>query len=257
MKHIRSPDNALYKRLKKLASSARARQQDALTLIDGEHLIRAWHARHGAPPTLVVSDASADTPAIAATRALCAASEQIVMSHALFQQLAPVETPSGMLAVIPIAPLPVPARVDFALLVETIQSPGNLGGMLRTAAAAGVRAAYLSRHCVDAWSPKTLRAGMGAQFVLPIVENADLSDIAQRFEGTLAATVVRDGESLFAADLSGPLALMVGNEGAGLSDALAALATQRLTIPMASGVESLNAAAAVAVCLFEALRQRR
>lgn len=256
MKHIRSPDNELYKHLKKLASSARARTKTGYTLIDGDHLLRAWLARHGAPPMVVTDEDAADASSIAALLKLCARSEHVVMSRVLLRQIAPVETPSGVLAVVPMAAMPPPPDIRFALLVEDIQSPGNLGGMLRSAAAAGVQAAFLSAKCVDAWSPKSLRAGMGAQFVLPVVEGADLLRIAADFRGTRIATVAHDGRNLFEADLSGPFALMIGNEGSGLSDSLGALATLRLSIPMTPGIESLNAAAATAVCLFEAARQR-
>ncbi|MBU3736497.1 MAG: RNA methyltransferase, partial [Methylobacterium sp.] len=102
--------------------------------------------------------------------------------------------------------------------------------------------------------PKALRAGMGAHFRLAIVERADLPAVARSFHGQVLATCM-DGEPLYQCDMRGPLALMVGNEGAGLSDVLMAAATRRVTIPMPGGMESLNAAIAAAVCLFERVRQ--
>ena len=107
------------------------------------------------------------------------------------------------------------------------------------------------------WSPKVLRAGQGAHFFLELIEHADLPALARGFAGKVVAAVPHADASLFDADLRGPLMLMVGNEGAGLSPALIACATARLAIPMPGGFESLNAASAAAVCLFEKLRQDR
>jgi TrmH family RNA methyltransferase len=118
----------------------------------------------------------------------------------------------------------------------------------------------LSKHCAFAWSPKVLRAGQGAHFCLDIHEDADLAGWAASFRsrgGDVIATLAAGGTSLYDARLAGRIAIAIGNEGAGLDAALAAQATQRVTIPMPGGMESLNAAAAAAVCLFECVRQRR
>ena len=140
-------------------------------------------------------------------------------------------------------------------MLEDIQDPGNVGSMLRSAAAAGVAQAFLSKGCAFAWSPKVLRAGQGGHFHLEIFEDVDLVDWARNFRGALVAAVAHGGESLFEARLAAPIAVAVGNEGAGLSPALLAAATRRVSIPMPGGFESLNAAAAAAVCLFECARQ--
>ena len=162
---------------------------------------------------------------------------------------------TGILALVKIPQLPVPQSPKFALMLEDIQDPGNIGSMLRTAAAAGVEVAYLSTSCTDAWSPKALRGGQGAQFVLPIVERADLIAELKNFQGNSYATAMQ-GESLYAQDLSKPSAFVIGNEGAGLRPQTIAAATKAITIPMSdASVESLNAGAAAAVCLFECKRQ--
>ena len=187
-----------------------------------------------------------------------AGEEQVIVAGArLFGELAQTATPTGVLAVIT-APQPastVPGA--FNLLLEDVQDPGNVGTMLRTAAAAGVTHVFLSKGCAFAWSPKVLRAGQGAHFFLEIIEDADLPSVAREFSGKVVAAVPRADASLFDADLRGPLMLMVGNEGAGLSAALICCATAKLAIPMPGGFESLNAASAAAVCLFEKLRQER
>jgi TrmH family RNA methyltransferase len=127
--------------------------------------------------------------------------------------------------------------------------------MLRSAAAAGADTVYLSKGCADAWSPKALRGGMGAQFQLALIEHADLMAVGQAFAGKLIATSLAASDSLYDLDLTGPTAFVFGNEGAGLSEELLALASHRTRIPMPGQVESLNAAAAAAICLFERVRQ--
>jgi TrmH family RNA methyltransferase len=144
----------------------------------------------------------------------------------------------------------------LCLLLDGIQDPGNVGSILRTAAAAGVEQVLLSPQCAFAWSPKVLRAGQGAHFYLQIFEDIDLVAWARGYRGTLVAAVAAAGEPLFTLDLAPPIAIAIGNEGAGLSDALRLASARSVTIPMPGGFDSLNAAAAAAVCLFEYVRQR-
>ena len=158
-----------------------------------------------------------------------------------------------MLVDIPQGVAPVDAR--FIVLLEAIQDPGNLGTMLRSATAAGVDAVYLSAGCADAWSPKVLRGGMGAHFATQIIEQADLIAIAQAFDGIVCATALDAPNSLFHTDLTGKVGFAIGNEGAGLSAPLRAVTKCAITIPMPGQIESLNAAAALAVCVFERVRQ--
>jgi TrmH family RNA methyltransferase len=139
-----------------------------------------------------------------------------------------------------------------------VQDPGNVGTILRSAAAAGAGQVLLSKECAFAWSPKVLRAAQGAHFLATIAEDVDLPAWVARFRalgGHAVATLARGGTALFDARLAPPLAVAIGNEGAGLSAALADLCDVRVTIPMAPGSESLNAAAAAAVVLFECVRQ--
>jgi TrmH family RNA methyltransferase len=180
----------------------------------------------------------------------------VTVADSLFAEISPVDTPTGILALIAIAPVASAVDNDFVLLLEDIQDPGNLGAVLRSAAAAGVTTVYLSTACADVWSPKVLRGGMGAHFVLAIVERADLLQVAAQFPGKSLATVPDAGQSIYMLDLTGRVALLVGNEGAGLSSGLQALASECVHIPMRAGVESLNVAAATTVCLFERVRQR-
>jgi TrmH family RNA methyltransferase len=176
----------------------------------------------------------------------------------LFAELSELKTPTGILALIESIESDPIDFIDFhfGLLLEDIQDPGNLGSILRSAAAAGCDAVYLSAACADAWSPKVLRAAMGGHFALRIYSQQNLINVVKGFSGQLFATSLQATEVLYDCDLRGDVGFILGNEGAGLSADLLALVTRQITIPMPGKVESLNAAAAGAVCLFEAVRQR-
>lgn len=253
---ISSRDNPLFKRLRKLAESARARREAQMTLLDGEHLLAAYLDAGGQPHTLVRA-ASFDAGKIAHLAARCSQAKAIVLPDALFAEIAPVATPSGVLAE---AAWLTPSAIDaipLVIVLEDIQDPGNLGAMLRTGAAAGATLAVLSKGCHDPWSPKALRGGQGAQFVLPVQQGADLVTWLNEFSGRSVALTLAENSDFYALDLSGPLAFIAGNEGAGLSAAVCGAAKVSAHIPMTGRVESLNASAALAVAVFEAVRQRR
>jgi RNA methyltransferase, TrmH family len=258
LKHISSRDNALFKLLMKLAHSSRECKKLGQTLLDGVHLVRAYRDAIGAPRCVVVSASGANKAEIAALLRMLPGVPLNIFSDALLNEIAPVHTPVGVLALIdtPRAPA-VPRQLGTCIAVEDLQDPGNLGAILRSAAAAGVRHALLSKGCAFAWAPRTVRAGMGAHFALQIYEQADLSAALQGYRGRVIALDVRGPQSLFELDLRGDVALLIGNEGAGLSQPLLRLAHARARIPMPGGVESLNAAAAAAVCLFERVRQMK
>lgn len=255
MKHIESHDNPTFKQLKKLGESARERRKAGRTLLDGVHLIQAYLQSGGQLELLVASESGLGHPECAVLLKQVSSAQVAVLSNALFAEVSPVETPVGLLAVIALPEAPSPGNPDFCVLLEGIQDPGNLGSILRSAAAAGVQAAYLSANCADAWSPKTLRAGMGAHFTMAIMERADLADVLGHFGGISVATSLQAERSIYELDLTGPVAFLVGNEGAGLSPELQAAASENVLIPMPGKTESLNAAAAAAVCFFERVRQ--
>ncbi len=256
-KRITSRDNPFFKSLLKLSSSARERGALGQTLLDGTHLLRAFLDSGRQPSHLLFNEQAGQNAEIKSLLSRCAELPKTQLDNALFAQLSELKTPNGLLALVD---MPVPARTSaqcqFILLLEDIQDPGNLGSILRSAAAAGCDAVFLSPACADAWSPKVLRAGMGGHFVLDIYENADLIQIAREFNGKLLAASLQAECSLYACDLRGKLGFAIGNEGAGLSPTLQAAVQQHFIIPMPGKVESLNAAAATAVCVFEALRQR-
>ena len=259
MKRIASRDNPNWKMLVRLCHSSRDRRKFGKCVLEGAHTVVAYLDRFGAPEMIVVDELALPALEVRAIVERVRERQVIVADSKLFAELAQTATPAGVLAVIA-APQSVSAQPGaFNLLLEDIQDPGNVGTMLRTAAAAGVTHVFLSEGCAFAWSPKVLRAGQGAHFCVDIHEDVDLMAWAAAYRdrgGEVVATIALGGASLYAASLAGSVALIIGNEGAGLSASMAAQATQRVTIPMPGGVESLNAAAAAAVCLFECVRQR-
>jgi RNA methyltransferase, TrmH family len=174
----------------------------------------------------------------------------------LMQSLGETESSQGILAVLEHSPLPIPRSLSFALILDQIRDPGNLGTLLRTAAAAGIEAVFLPPETADAWAPKVVRAGMGAHFVLPI-QALTWDDIRAHTQGLQIHLADMEGAvSCWEAEFCNPLALIVGGEAEGASQPARELATGRVSIPMPGRTESLNAAAAGAILMFEVLRQR-
>ena len=265
VKYITSRDNPFFKELCKLAGSSRQRRKLGQTLLDGVHLVQSYLASGKKPQHFLVTEAALQDREVAALLQKFPGVPFTQLGDSLFTELSELKTPSCILALIELPSTSgSPAQSHFCLLLEDIQDPGNLGSMLRSAAAAGCDAVFLSQGCADAWSPKVLRAGMGGHFVLrqssgqamSIHESVDLLAAAEAFSGKLLAASLKAKMSLYDCDLRGKLAFVVGNEGAGLSEGLLAAAAQHIAIPMPGQVESLNVAAATAVCLFEAVRQR-
>jgi len=258
IKRIASRDNPFYKSLHRISSSARERREAGQTLLDGAHLLRAFLDTGNKPLHLLINEQASQDAEIAGLLESSPDVLQTQLDNALFSQLSELKTPNGLLALIDIPTARVQiAHSQFALLLEDIQDPGNLGSILRSAAAVGCDAVFLSQGCADAWSPKVLRAGMGGHFALSLHESVDPLQVATAFTGKIMAASLQTDKSLYECNLRGKLAFAIGNEGAGLSPALLAATQQHFIIPMPGKVESLNAAAATAVCLFEAMRQRR
>jgi TrmH family RNA methyltransferase len=257
VKAIHSRDNPQFKALVRLASSSRERRKTDSTIIEGEHLVRAYAESGGVAETLLASESALAKPAIRELIETAAAASRVVLADALLARISQLVSAAGVAAVIrtPQPGAPPPAAVDCVLL-ENIQDPGNLGSILRTSVAAGVRHVLLSRDSVFAWAPKVVRAGMGAHFSLSLFQDLDLAEFARAFRGTVVATEPRAEASLYDLDLKGPIAWVFGNEGAGLTEAIGRAATHRVGIPMPGPAESLNVAATAAICLFEQVRQR-
>ena len=258
MKKIVSADNPSFKALHKLAQSSRERKRQGLSVLDGVHLIVAYRDHYGPPQQVIVSESGLQNPEIQGLVGSGGMGEPWLLADALFGRIASVATPTGVLAIVPTpSPPPRPAVMGSCVMLEDIQDPGNLGSILRSSAAAGIEHVFLSAQTVHAWSPRVLRAGMGAHFMLAIHEKADLTALAREFQGKVVAATYHARRTIYEVELDGHVAFVFGNEGAGLSSAMAQAAHELAAIPMAGRVESLNVAAAAAVCLFERIRQLR
>ena len=261
MQIITSREHALFKQLIKLLRSTQQRKREKLTILDGIHLVQTYYQVYGSPFKLIISESACQQPETESfLKQFNRSSEpnrSVVLSDTLFKHISPVVTPSGIMALITVPIANHTHSKQFCVLLDAIQDPGNLGSILRSAASAGVNAVYLSKTCADAWSPKTLRAAMGAHFLLRIHENCDLLKIARQFNGTVIATSIQASKNLFEISLAGPTAFVFGNEGAGLSKEMIHEADENISIPMPGKTESLNAAAAAAICFFEKVRQDR
>ncbi len=182
--------------------------------------------------------------------------EIITVSEAVLKVCSDTETPQGLIAVLPFPRLPVPSKLKIILIADSLRDPGNLGTLLRSAAASDVDAVLLSLETVDAYNPKVVRGAMGAHFRLPILEAA-WAEIVDRVGGVNVYLAAADGELSYTdADWTQPSALIVGSEASGASKDAMQLAAKRISIPLSREVESLNAAVAASIILFEAKRQR-
>ena len=260
MQRATSRQNPRLREAARLIASSRDRRKAGRCVLEGEHLLTVYLERVGAPEFVLLVEELATAPHLAPLLPQLATGDLVAVPAALFAEVTGLPPALGVVAVIATPQPPLAAGARFHLLVDDLQDPGNVGTLLRTAAAAGVDAVLLSKHCAFAWSPKVLRAGQGAHFLTTIVEDVDLPAWAAAFRGhggQVAATVPRGGADLYAQAFAWPLAIAIGNEGAGLSAALLAQCDRRVTIPMPGATESLNASAAAAIVLFEALRQSR
>ncbi len=252
---IRSAANAHFRALLALRRSA----GDDEALLEGLHLVTACLDHGGIPAEVVVGEGELAVPETAAVLARLPAEVPVtVLADHLHARLSTLVTPAGILARFPV-PRQVtdPRAAGPCVLLDGVQDPGNLGALLRSAAAAGMDEVYLAPPCARAWSPKVLRAGMGAHFGLRIHEDVDLAAFIAGYRGRVIASDQRGPVALYDTTLTGHVALLFGNEGAGLDPRLAAAAAAVVAIPMAGATESLNVAAAAAICLFERVRQQR
>jgi TrmH family RNA methyltransferase len=248
---LTSKDNPKVRHWQKLAEEARYRRTKKRALIEGPHLLAAA-LEHGQKPVAVL--ATEQGMANAEIRQLVERSgaKPVLLSQGVFRRVVDAENLPGVAAEIAI-PQPKEAVGDTVFL-EGVQDPANVGAIVRSAAAFGVAAVVLDRGCADPWSPKALRAGMGGQLALQIHETGDFAVELDRFKGTVVCTVPQGGLGLRDARLNGSIGWVFGAEGKGLSAKALEKAKVRVTIPMAEGNESLNVAAAAAICLYETFR---
>jgi RNA methyltransferase, TrmH family len=258
---ITSRDNPLVKRLRALANDSTAYRRDGSVWLEGDHLLRALLARGEKPEVVVYTEAAwagqgAGTGTVAQGLDLPPQTRCVVVPMAVMKSL------SGLESAPPLGALwRLPARTDVraglpTVVLDRLQDPGNVGSVLRSAAAMGFRQVLALRGSAALWAPKVLRAGMGAHFALHLVEGVD-ADALLALEVPLLLTSSHQGEWLHQAALPWPCAWVLGHEGQGVSDELLAVAARApaglhaIRIAQPGGEESLNVAAAAAICLHQ------
>jgi TrmH family RNA methyltransferase len=250
--HITSRDNPLLVRLRRLAQDGAAYRRTGQVWIEGEHLCAALRSRGGAAPHAVVDESAWHRAEI---RDLASWAPRVSLVPAvLFKGISGLESPAALGFVIE-TPATVPLLPEAATVVlDRVQDPGNVGSILRSASAFGAGQVLALKGTVALLSPKVLRAGMGAHFGLRLLEGLD-EDALAGLRVPLVATSSHAGALLPEADLPTPCAWVLGHEGQGVADALLRRCALQVRIPQPGGEESLNVAAAAAVCLYESARR--
>lgn len=260
MKHIESKDNPTFKQTLRIAQGHKV-GSPPLIWLEGVHLAQAWlDAGHAVESAFFDAQRLVDTANThTELRALAAAipsANCLSLSSALMRQLSQVEQGQGVGLLVKAPHYDHSAVIDQnCIYLDRIQDPGNVGTLLRTMAAAGMKQAYLSPGCAWAWSQKALRSAQGAHFAIQIHEQVSANAFIQRLRIPLYATALEQAVSLYDIDFAPQIAWVFGNEGQGVAPALLDAAQRRVFIPQVATVESLNVAAAAAVCVFEQRRQ--
>ncbi|HYD78019.1 RNA methyltransferase [Ramlibacter sp.] len=238
---IRSTANPQFKALRLLAHDSTAWRRQGRAWLEGDHLCRAALARGVAPQLAVYAESCDPLQRLPAPRSL-------VLADPLFAALSSLESPARMGFVLELPPAPVFDSAAATVVLDRVQDAGNVGAILRSAAAFGFRQVVALKGSASLWSPKVLRAGMGAHFGLKLFDAAAPS-LVEGLSVPLLATSSHEGELLHRATLPWPCGWVFGHEGQGVSPELAARAVVHVRIAQPGGEESLNVAAAAAICL--------
>lgn len=256
MKPISSKDNPSFKLALRVAQGRKVGDTPYIWL-EGVHLVQAWLDQGLDIEFLFVDEqrAQADTQ----IKKLILRLDKgpiLALSSPLMRRLSQVETGQGVGALVYAPKWELPAHITRnSLYLDQVQDPGNVGTLLRTAAAAGIKDVYLSKGCGWVWSQKVLRSAQGAHFCLRLYEGVDAEQMVERLAIPMFATALAKARSLYELTIPAHVMWVFGNEGQGVSTELIQLAAQRVFIPQDSAVESLNVAVAAAICLFEQRRQ--
>jgi len=249
---ITSRDNPLLARLRRLAQDGASYRRLGQIWLEGDHLCRALCARGQVPSMAVISDEAWAVPRLCEIAGQ--ADKVVVVPGPLFAGFSGLESPAGIGFVIDLPATTAIAADLPTVVLDRVQDPGNVGSILRSAAAFGVHQVLALAGTAALWSPKVLRAGMGAHFALALHEGLDDAAL-QMLAVPLLATSSHAGHLLPQAPLPWPCAWVLGHEGQGVSPALLARCALQVRIPQPGGEESLNVAAAAAVCLYESQRR--
>ena len=257
---ITSVHNPKVQAIRKLQTQAKARREMQAFVIEGVRLAEEA-LRGGWEAQLVLFTDQLDERGKVVLDGIAARGVPVEqVTDAVMKTISETETTQGILVVLGLHRLSIPTILDFALIMDGLRDPGNMGTILRTAAAAGVQTVLLAPKCADAFAPKVLRAGMGAHFQLPIHQlgwdgiTRILKDPGSKLRVYLADPMA--GIPYSQADFHSPAALIIGGEAGGAGPESFSLADEKVHIPMPGGSESLNAAIAASILIFEVVRQQ-
>lgn len=230
----------------------RFRRSERRIVIEGPHLLAAALDAGFVPRAVLGTEAGLAKPEVSKLVRRTKV-PPVLISPSIFESIVDSDTPQGIAAELEI---PAFERRGSAVFLEGVQDAGNVGAIVRSAAAFGAASVVLDRHCADAWSPKVLRAGAGGHFLLGIRIVDDLATAIREFKGRVLCATARAELRLRDVVFSGDVGWLFGGEGAGVSPPLEALAAERVAVPMEAGTESLNVAATAAICLYEAYSRK-
>ncbi len=253
---LESKDNAKIKHLRGLIELNSARKKHQQTVLEGTHLCLAWLQQQKKIFSLFTTEQALENSELQQVFELHQG-HIFVISEVLYKDLSTLGTTLPCLAIIDLPQNP--AQIDFTqdtLILENVQDPGNVGTLLRSAAAANIKQVICTQGSASLWSPRVLRAGMGAHFSLVCFENIQLEDILPQFKIPVFVTSSHRSTSLYSKDLTQACVWILGNEGQGASN-YALEHAEAIAIPQPGGQESLNVAIAGSICFFEMVRQRQ
>lgn len=255
MELITSTQNSKFKHVRALLESARQRKKLSESVLEGVHLLQSYLAKGFSPKQVWVSESAVNNEEVKNLIDQCSDAPIFILADSLYKQLRSMGDGIDILATIDIPSFQVVSMSTDTLILNDIQDAGNVGTLLRTAAAVGISHIICTAGTASCWSPKTLRAGMGAQFSLSIYENIDINSILSCVKVPLLATSSHTDRNIYSIDLKEPVAWIMGNEGQGVDPGLMKQASP-VALPQPNGEESLNVAIAGALCMYETLRQR-
>lgn len=255
---IESTNNPKIKHIRQLLRSHKVRTAHQQTILEGIHLLQAALDHQWLPETVFIPQNRLQTAQVQALIKRLPESTIVPISDELSQKISVLNHAHDLISLINIPTDNRLPKSGDCVLLDNVQDPGNVGTILRSALAANVTHIILSTNSADAYSPKVLRAGMGAHFALNIYENINLTEFIQHYSGSLYATTLHHPKqkSLYKLDLHHQSAWIFGNEGAGISQEILQYVDYGVHIPISPASESLNVAMAATVCLFEQARQR-
>jgi len=251
--HVTSRDNPALMRLRKITADAGGYRKSGSVWIEGDHLLRASLQRGWTPSLVVITEAAMQDEAL---RSLAESAQRVlVVPMALFKSLSGLESPAQIGAELTLPAAPAIDGNAATVVLDRLQDAGNVGAILRSAAAFGVRQVLALKGTAALWSPKVVRAGQGAHFGLRLVEGLSAVDLAVLTVPMVATSSYAD-QVLHRVVLPSPCAWVMGHEGQGVSAELMSRCALTVGIPQPGGEESLNVAAAAAICLYESERQK-